>query len=197
MSGSSPQARGTHARADILDVWPRFIPAGAGNADGHQRIERDGSVHPRRRGERRPPWTLVRRTVGSSPQARGTPHPVARSRESERFIPAGAGNANGNGLNLTTTPVHPRRRGERSSPCHRRDKATGSSPQARGTPCEAPAYPQRSRFIPAGAGNAPAPRAVAPPGPVHPRRRGERTMADAAVGAQFGSSPQARGTLFR
>ncbi len=50
--GSSPQARGTHARFRRWTEIPRFIPAGAGNAMAEDGAGGRFPVHPRRRGER-------------------------------------------------------------------------------------------------------------------------------------------------
>ena len=55
---------------------------------------------------------------------------------------------------------------------------------------------EKTRFIPAGAGNTARPRSSSPWRPVHPRGCGEHeTEATIAVGAA-GSSPRVRGTHF-
>ena len=71
----------------------------------------------------------------------------------------------------------------------------GSSPHARGTHDLAWRGQHVVRFIPACAGNAPAPRATAESPSVHPRMRGERLFGSTDSIRWFGSSPHARGTL--
>ena len=92
-SGSSPRVRGTLERLRLYQVCPRFIPACAGNAYLTYRVLRQSSVHPRVCGERCPglkdsPWFS-----GSSPRVRGTQTSASQLRDSNRFIPACAGNA--------------------------------------------------------------------------------------------------------
>ena len=136
-------------------------------------------------------------STGSSPQARGTlsvweDWPVA-----DRFIPAGAGNTLCRRSALLLLSVHPRRRGE-----HRRSlivdaSMDGSSPQARGTHLPAEAPDRCGRFIPAGAGNTLNGAPILMTGSVHPRRRGEHRCLILLWFEEVGSSPQARGTLFK
>ena len=72
------------------------------------------SVHPRGRGERLL-WADVFQTQhGSSPRARGTRLIGAVRAMVNRFIPAGAGNANAPSITDQSTAVHPRGRGERT-----------------------------------------------------------------------------------
>ena len=94
----------------------------------------------------------------------------------------------------TRSPVHPRIRGERSSPNPCTTRNSGSSPHTRGTlPVDGTVHPDK-RFIPAYAGNAsivtPRRRAM----PVHPRIRGERPTSAILGRSQTGSSPHTRGT---
>ncbi len=90
--------------------------------------------------------------------------------------------------------VHPRRRGEHSSFSRYAALARGSSPQARGTLHHVNRRRAQARFIPAGAGNTPAPAAFLPRPAVHPRRRGEHCCGRCRTAGYPGSSPQARGT---
>ena len=70
----------------------------------------------------------------------------------------------------------------------------GSSPRARGTPAVLFARTRLTRFIPAGAGNAPANASRRHGRTVHPRGRGERALDRAHDDLDGGSSPRARGT---
>ena len=133
VAGSSPRARGT----PILDfknfAIQRFIPAGAGNTLRDQRAEKNPSVHPRGRGEHAVRMADVRADGGSSPRARGTLRHLAGDVFTQRFIPAGAGNTWAVVIASMKSSVHPRGRGEHTLSSAVLDRATGSSPRARGT----------------------------------------------------------------
>ncbi len=73
----------------------------------------------------------------------------------------------------------------------------GSSPRARGTQDHRSGDFLERRFIPAGAGNTCATRAVTRASPVHPRGRGEHREDGILLALTYGSSPQARGTQRR
>ena len=153
--GSSPQARGTRERGAGGCLEGGIIPAGAGNSRAARSVLMRVRDHPRRRGElpfvKRDPA----RFLGSSPQARGTPHTHGYRRRAVRIIPAGAGNSHSDPECLGAWRDHPRRRGELSTPTRRVTSPAGSSPQARGTP-HTHGYRRRAvRIIPAGAGNSP------------------------------------------
>ena len=172
----------------------RFIPAPAGNTDAPV-VRIDGwTVHPRACGEHRAhdrgSWALP----GSSPRLRGT-HGVDKIRHRLiRFIPAPAGNTWASMRLASASAVHPRACGEHDLDEHTVDLVFGSSPRLRGTLRLMGLGVQRIRFIPAPAGNTPA-----PPGPktrpaVHPRACGEHDGAGLAAPPVTGSSPRLRGT---
>ena len=152
----------------------RFIPAGAGNRAFGQAPAANSSVHPRWRGEQCPTFAFPNCRGGSSPLARGTGCPSPRSAHWPRFIPAGAGNSGGSARGAGGWPVHPRWRGEQFSPPDFFGPAPGSSPLARGTAVHAECAWLAGRFIPAGAGNRPAPVTPMLAWAVHPRWRGEQ-----------------------
>ena len=133
-------------------------------------------------------------SVGSSPLARGThedpPHPEVGC----RFIPAGAGNTSSLQPRLIPLTVHPRWRGEHTSPTIPVIVTHGSSPLARGTHCWSDRPASTRRFIPAGAGNTDDRPVWTGSCPVHPRWRGEHAQAKADSAYSSGSSPLARGT---
>jgi len=131
---------------------------------------------------------------GSSPRARGTLGQRPDALIAQRFIPAGAGNADMELPGWMMSRVHPRGRGERVSICLHFDCSDGSSPRARGT---LPRYRSASlpqRFIPAGAGNALILGSMRQDMTVHPRGRGERLLTWPSDIFACGSSPRARGT---
>ena len=137
----------------------------------------------------------MRSIDGSSPRARGTPEHNTNTRNSVRFIPAGAGNTRIGAAAPASASVHPRGRGEHSNSCTTCSQGRGSSPRARGTLDHPLAAAPGGRFIPAGAGNtARAPGAPARPA-VHPRGRGEHRVRGGRFSLRNGSSPRARGTL--
>ena len=132
--------------------------------------------------------------VGSSPHARGTPcfhpwrdYPIG-------IIPACAGNTVGRPGHRARTGDHPRMRGE-----HRRDQphrvtTPGSSPHARGTPCNRLDYAASTGIIPACAGNTSTRNETNADARDHPRMRGEHQLRGTLLGFLLGSSPHARGT---
>ena len=119
-----------------------------------------------------PIFSIASRT-GSSPLARGTPQRHRHQPESDRFIPARAGNTSATSGRLAHAPVHPRSRGEHGIPASAIDGPAGSSPLARGT--RHPDLPavSGSRFIPARAGNTICTASTHTLRSVHPRSRGE------------------------
>ena len=91
--------------------------------------------------------------------------------------------------------VHPRWRGEHTSPVIRLVEGHGSSPLARGTRPSAAHFRCRARFIPAGAGNTRNCDIYYNTHSVHPRWRGEHILVQNPKTQSRGSSPLARGTL--
>ncbi len=193
--GSSPPARGTARSTTGRRVPSRFIPACAGNGPHISRGRDSPAVHPRLRGERMIDPFQHADGSGSSPPARGTAYPRRGERPECRFIPACAGNGPVRLSMVSTHPVHPRLRGERTVTINADDRIVGSSPPARGTG----AHPVRGggdfRFIPACAGNGDSGAVVRAMTSVHPRLRGERMNIQLTFGAFTGSSPPARGTV--
>ena len=196
-TGSSPHARGTRQAPGRVYGQVRFIPACAGNAVFCTPGYRDAAVHPRMRGERVVGDHTCYHRNGSSPHARGTPAHGWPRQPRSRFIPACAGNACPHPCPPTTSPVHPRMRGERLPVAFEAGRLSGSSPHARGTLGNGNSAIGQHRFIPACAGNAAAGKVQSAQETVHPRMRGERRPSRAPSGIGHGSSPHARGTRSR
>ncbi len=114
-----------------------------------------------------------------------------------RFIPAGAGNTDGQLIQSISMSVYPRWRGEHLSQCQIRLSLCGLSPLARGTLTAAMEIQLPARFIPAGAGNTACSPARQDTISVYPRWRGEHTTFDSGYLVPFGLSPLARGTQTR
>ncbi len=173
--GLSPLARGTPRATSATRINNRFIPAGAGNSTANQLPEPTSPVYPRWRGELMISSYPSICFSGLSPLARGTRDDSIAADESERFIPAGAGNSAGNITNKINV--------------------NGLSPLARGTHVTRHWTAETTRFIPAGAGNSssslPNPSVVT----VYPRWRGELIVVILAAVMPPGLSPLARGTL--
>ena len=131
--GLSPLARGTLGTVIDKASAARFIPAGAGNTHMPPRSQSRPAVYPRWRGEHPDSAFSTFSFSGLSPLARGTRDDSIAADESERFIPAGAGNSAGNITNKINV--------------------NGLSPLARGTLLINRQILNHERFIPAGAGN--------------------------------------------
>ena len=131
--GSSPRLRGTLSPFEKPHGARRFIPAPAGNASSSSTFGFAGTVHPRACGERNTRQGGYLRSGGSSPRLRGTPRLSAWTRHKPRFIPAPAGNAAFQPVDVGEFAVHPRACGERYRRDGRREGEGGSSPRLRGT----------------------------------------------------------------
>ena len=90
--------------------------------------------------------------------------------------------------------VHPRSRGEHTSPSAAASASFGSSPLARGTLAFIVIMPFLVRLIPARAGNTSGSGACVRGSTAHPRSRGEHGTPHLIHVLDFGSSPLARGT---
>ena len=129
-----PAGAGNANRNELPWYWRGwFIPAGAGNAHRLHRRQPPDAVHPRGCGERFQDGEPVPNGGGSSPRVRGTRVQGVARRETRRFIPAGAGNAQRVGEQARPAPVHPRGCGERAASCSCASASAGSSPRVRGT----------------------------------------------------------------
>ena len=110
--GSSPRVRGTCLKLSRIQTPVRFIPAGAGNIRDQVQQQIGSTVHPRGCGEHtveRPLWPCF---PGSSPRVRGTSRNNTMCINTNRFIPAGAGNMWGRSQARNRIAVHPRGCGE-------------------------------------------------------------------------------------
>ncbi len=111
-----------------------------------------------------------------------------------RFIPAYAGNIQANVRRRSRKAVHPRVCGEHYD-CHAANPSSyGSSPRMRGTYSCRVSCADKSRFIPAYAGNMRGAGPLASLWPVHPRVCGEHMTAKPRRQVVTGSSPRMRGT---
>ena len=192
--GLSPLARGTRLPCLLPAVCLRFIPAGAGNTGAARAIHRRQSVYPRWRGEHIIQIDRGVYVFGLSPLARGTLVVFLLMKVMFRFIPAGAGNTPTSDIYQRHHAVYPRWRGEHVPGTSEQHDYFGLSPLARGTPVHCHDVTDQRRFIPAGAGNTPAPLPRERYRSVYPRWRGEHALVSQPRQNRLGLSPLARGT---
>ena len=172
-AGSSPRLRGTRHRESVTRCRYRFIPASAGNTTPAFSYRHVGSVHPRVCGEHHTMGIFFVSPFGSSPRLRGTRWHEHYFGNSQRFIPASAGNTVLAEMYGVSRSVHPRVCGEHVSLPSVSVAVAGSSPRLRGTRYIFPRLHQCIRFIPASAGNTYHGLGCAQHDAVHPRVCGE------------------------
>ena len=151
------------------------------------------TVHPRVRGGDTTQLTDIGGDTGSSPRARGRRHRNDGRAETVRFIPACAGETAPARSRCRSPTVHPRVRGGDTLFDRLRERASGSSPRARGRHDALQRSAARRGFIPACAGETPSPISSVCRRRVHPRVRGGDDIPHEAGCAVVGSSPRARG----
>ena len=151
-----------------------LIPAGAGNMPCGEGERASYWAHPRRCGEHGGVLGEWARSLGSSPQVRGTYVEVGNDRVTRGLIPAGAGNMSPRRLCAACGRAHPRRCGEHDLPGYRPVDGHG--------------------LIPAGAGNIGSGVLAGSECGAHPRRCGEHATTTPMTFPLRGSSPQVRGT---
>ena len=194
-NGSSPRVRGTaHNQRNKL-FRGRFIPACAGNRRDQTSIPPTIAVHPRVCGEQLVSKSISSSRHGSSPRVRGTARQFGRASMLDRFIPACAGNRFEIDFPTGDYTVHPRVCGEQPLMLAFIVGICGSSPRVRGTGRVLVSRRNRSRFIPACAGNSAGCHTLNLINPVHPRVCGEQSRAPGPDRAPVGSSPRVRGTV--
>ncbi len=152
------------------------------------------AVYPRGCGERRNRVNFPCYQLGLSPRVRGTRNTRHGLHVLNRFIPAGAGNAFNSCSSLVPRSVYPRGCGERALELPETASRPGLSPRVRGTLAHVKRPLRLTRFIPAGAGNAPKLARLPSVSAVYPRGCGERPCGGSALRCPSGLSPRVRGT---
>ena len=110
----------------------RNIPAHAGKTSLRGNGPARGQEHPRARGENvQKNWGQVG-TEGTSPRTRGKQNQICVRVDHRRNIPAHAGKIPDAGPAATTTPEHPRVRGENTTTAGASASGLGTSPRTRG-----------------------------------------------------------------
>ena len=131
--GSSPRVRGTYTKFANIWLATGLIPAGAGNIQQSQALEKPSGAHPRGCGEHSPATSHRVLFRGSSPRVRGTSH----------HRPG----------HPSYTVAHPRGCGEHVFSVTYCCTREGSSPRVRGTSRSSMSLSEKMGLIPAGAGN--------------------------------------------
>ena len=149
--------------------------------------------HPRIRGEHRPRGPSRKSACGSSPHTRGAPPDGKGKHAHRRIIPAYAGSTTPSSTGSTTSPDHPRIRGDDPPISGRAGSRTGSSPHTRGARQVFPRGCRRLGIIPAYAGSTLASAPLVATEEDHPRIRGEHGPPRSISTSQTGSSPHTRG----
>ena len=193
MMGSSPLARGAHGGSAGGIGDERIIPARAGSTVVHAALEGGDGDHPRSRGEHAGGGGTDASETGSSPLARGAPHPHQPGTWGGRIIPARAGSTCVNGLMDVHLRDHPRSRGEHGHITRHPLPFLGSSPLARGAHGVRGQTVLQVGIIPARAGSTPCGSSTPRHPGDHPRSRGEHDDYQWSVEQIAGSSPLARG----
>ncbi len=194
MIGSSPRVRGTAAKWAMEKGEMRIIPACAGNGSWPAGGSLAAPDHPRVCGERFIARDASPISRGSSPRVRGTGFWPCRDSPEGRIIPACAGNGCHRRNGGCLAADHPRVCGERKAQRMSERSASGSSPRVRGTAVRLGLDGDRSRIIPACAGNGASRSRMVLGKTDHPRVCGERPSRISSRRFRCGSSPRVRGT---
>ena len=173
--GSSPLTRGKRGPLPRPLGRVRLIPAHAGKTVKFGYTNRDGSAHPRSRGENGLGVGRLRCGCGSSPLTRGKLITAATVISWFRLIPAHAGKTD--------------------KLAFAKDTLKGSSPLTRGKRGRRPRTRTRAGLIPAHAGKTSRRTRSRRPVRAHPRSRGENATTSPNTLRRRGSSPLTRGKL--
>ena len=195
--GSSPLARGPPCSGYWLDFRGGLIPARAGTTTRPCLQIPIRRAHPRSRGDHVARGRLERERAGSSPLARGPLRPIARDTRAVGLIPARAGTTSVLNAAFKELGAHPRSRGDHPLPGNPSTPARGSSPLARGPLASLPWAWFGVGLIPARAGTTRFFGRRDIGYGAHPRSRGDHSAPLPLLIRPLGSSPLARGPLYK
>ena len=194
-SGSSPHTRGARRIPPRFDGRGGIIPAYAGSTWAGCLVQGVSWDHPRIRGEHGQGREEVLFALGSSPHTRGARAVLVGRGSGAGIIPAYAGSTPPHPTAPSSTPDHPRIRGEHPARSAVVMVVSGSSPHTRGAPCRCSWSLLHTGIIPAYAGSTTGPAPRRPRRGDHPRIRGEHASTSAGLRKFSGSSPHTRGAL--
>ena len=155
--GSSPLARGPHNAVTVVDEIPGLIPARAGTTGRLPQEGYAGWAHPRSRGDHAHSFAALKSYTG--------------------LIPARAGTTSEYCFLASSSWAHPRSRGDHLQSPELPCLQWGSSPLARGPPCQDQDSWLWLGLIPARAGTTPLIKSTLRMTRAHPRSRGDHFVA--------------------
>ncbi len=196
-AGSSPRMRGKRVFRRTQEVLGRIIPAHAGQTASSRSPARATSDHPRACGANVEGKSRAGRRFGSSPRMRGKPPDGITIDDSERIIPAHAGQTAGRHHPCRTRPDHPRACGANAAPLSPEGRWGGSSPRMRGKHPSEQGHKRMGRIIPAHAGQTQPVGRRARILADHPRACGANGAIVGKATMPIGSSPRMRGKLLQ
>ena len=192
--GPSPRVRGTRRQKNLTGECGRSIPACAGNTASAAATGRRSPVHPRVCGEHSLSTVMSPAVCGPSPRVRGTRVSQGTPHQTQRSIPACAGNTS-----ITPPPphsfaVHPRVCGEHTPDTRALALGLRSIPACAGnTGCVAVVLAGQSGPSPRVRGTLERLRLERPSTSVHPRVCGEHGRFDSVMTVAFRSIPACAG----
>ena len=196
VDGLSPRGRGNRPNDPARRERGRSIPAWAGQPPRGPGVAPGGGVYPRVGGATCRPAACVIPARGLSPRGRGNqPEGPVRER-SHGSIPAWAGQPPAAGSWQRGTPVYPRVGGATCLGPRVVGTVEGLSPRGRGNQWKRQRFYERSRSIPAWAGQPCWRRSRRWGFSVYPRVGGATLIGAAAAALFFGLSPRGRGNQF-
>ena len=193
--GSSPHTRGAPAAGHCPYRAGRIIPAYAGSTRCTSSAVAIKQDHPRIRGEHQTIRKIAAELRGSSPHTRGARRQHLGVFLGAGIIPAYAGSTSPRTGQPSSSPDHPRIRGEHRVLTEMQASGPGSSPHTRGAHRRIRRKEHPQRIIPAYAGSTPGRSSRADPWRDHPRIRGEHSARPLVPYNENGSSPHTRGAL--
>ena len=194
--GLSPRVRGRPQRKPRPAHRPRSIPACAGEARARNAEPSWQGVYPRVCGGSSMKGAKTTAGEGLSPRVRGKPGSLQGSAYNTRSIPACAGEAARHSACPIPSRVYPRVCGGSHPGIELDSPHPGLSPRVRGKPRRKRRRHRPAGSIPACAGEATTPAAIAIIPRVYPRVCGGSAATHARIAAQRGLSPRVRGKRY-
>ena len=192
--GPPPHARGSQGRREQGSGAGGPTPACAGITRTKHRRLSCPSAHPRMRGDHSPYRRRHHHPLGPPPHARGSRVDTPSGARHDRPTPACAGITAHLTSGRSSSPAHPRMRGDHPEPHAFQEAQLGPPPHARGSRDTVVRPQLQLRSTPACAGITGRLGPLHAARPAHPRMRGDHQSVLVAVRGQLGPPPHARGS---